>query len=192
MSFRFETERLLLREAGFRDGRAAAAYYLRNREFLSPWEPLHDADFFTASGQRRLMRADRRGRRNDAGLRLWIYLKEDQSSVPVGNIAISNVVRGAFESCFLGYRLDEKESGKGYMTEAVRKMVEIAFSRFELHRVEANVMPRNTASIRVLEHCGFHLEGLSEKYLSIAGRWEDHLRYARIRSRPVVDARRRS
>ncbi len=184
MSFRFETEHLLLREAGIRDGRAAAAYYMRNRQFLSPWEPIHDASFFTASGQRRLIRADRRGRNKDAGLRLWIYLKGARSRDPIGNIAISNIVRGAFHSCFLGYRLDERETGKGYMTEAVRKMVEIAFNRFDLHRVEANVMPRNAASIRVLEHCGFQLEGLSEKYLRIAGQWEDHLRYARIRSGP--------
>lgn len=184
MSFRFETNRLLLREASYRDGRAAAAYYVRNRQFLLQWEPLHEAGFFTASGQRRLIRADRRGRNNDAGLRLWIYLKDAQFRGPVGNIAISNIVRGAFQSCFLGYRLDEEESGKGYMTEAVRKMVEVAFSRFDLHRIEANVMPRNMASIRVLEHCEFHLEGLSEKYLNIAGSWEDHLRYARIRGAP--------
>lgn len=182
MRYRFETRRLLLREARICDARAAADYYRRNRAFLEPWEPAHDEAFFTSAGQRRLILADRRGSRRAEGLRLWIYLREDPASGPIGNIAISNVVRGAFQSCFLGYRLDQTHSGKGYMAEAVRKMVEIAFGEFGLHRVEANVMPRNAASIRVLEHCGFQHEGSSPDYLAIAGVWEKHFHYARINS----------
>ena len=63
------------------------------------------------------------------------------------------------------------------MTEAVRKVTEFAFADLGLHRIEANVMPRNEASAAVLKKCGFRMEGSSQKYLKINGRWEDHLHY---------------
>jgi len=171
------TKRLELREARGIDAKEASDYYLRNREFLAPWEPLHGDEFFTSHGQRRLIRADRRGFARGQGLRLWIYCTDAAPQLPIGNIALTNIVRGAFLSCYLGYRLDAKAAGQGYMTEAVQLMVRLAFGRLKLHRVEANVMPRNLASIRVLEKCGFLREGFSPSYLCINGVWEDHYHY---------------
>ena len=69
----------------------------------------------------------------------------------MGSIGLNDVVWGAFCSAFLGYKLDAAYTGKGYMTEAVRLVVEYAFTQLGLHRIEANVMPRNTASLRVVE-----------------------------------------
>ncbi len=175
---RLETARLLLREARPRDAAIAAEYYCRNRDFLSPWEPTHDKSFYTAPGQRRLIRADLRGFRQGTGLRLWIFLNDDGNLI--GNVALTNIVRGPFLSCFLGYRLDAEASGHGYMSEAVNLMLRVAFGRFGLHRVEANVMPRNAASIRVLEKCGFQQEGRALKYLMITGKWEDHLHFVAL------------
>ncbi len=160
------------------DAANAAAYYRRNRDYLAPWEPLHDAEFYSTRGQKRLIRADRRGLSHGTGLRLWIYRAEaEEPNDPIGNLAVTNIVRGPFLSCFLGYRLDQGQVGKGYMTEAVRLMVTVAFTQLGLHRIEANVMPGNAASIRVLEKCGFTREGMSRSYLRIAGRWEDHYHY---------------
>jgi len=177
---RYLTKRLELREARGADADEASAYYLRNRDFLAPWEPLHGEEFFTSRGQRSLIRVDRRGFARGQGLRLWIYRTDDAPQVPIGNIALSNIVRGAFLSCYLGYRLDANAAGKGYMTEAVEQMVRVAFGRLKLHRVEANVMPRNLASIRVLEKCGFLREGFSPSYLRINGVWEDHYHYVML------------
>ena len=70
-------------------------------------------------------------------------------------------MRGAFQSCFLGYKLDGALCGRGYMTQAVEACTRFAFGPAALHRVEANVMPRNTASLRVLEKCGYRPEGLA-------------------------------
>ena len=58
---------------------------------------------------------------------------------------------------------------------AVAMMVEYAFQELRLHRIEANVMPRNRASLRVLEKNGFENEGLAKRYLQINGEWEDHI-----------------
>ncbi len=70
--------------------------------------------------------------------------------------------------------MDEDEINKGYMTEAIMAVVKVAFKEMKLHRIEANVMPRNLRSIRVVEKCGFINEGLAKQYLKINGVWEDH------------------
>ena len=90
-------------------------------------------------------------------------------------MALSNIVRGAFQSCHLGYRLDGTEQRKGYMTEAVKELTAYAFQNLNLHRIEANIMPHNMASLKVTEKLGFYHEGLAKQYLRINGRWEDHI-----------------
>jgi len=108
-------------------------------------------------------------------VRFWLFKKEDQMlEKPLGTLALTNIIRGVFKSCFLGYKMDEDEINKGYMTEAIKALVKIAFSELNLHRIEANIMPRNERSIRVVEKCGFINEGLAKKYLKINGIWEDH------------------
>ena len=79
----------------------------------------------------------------------------------------------------MGYKLDAALCGQGYMTEAVQKLSEIAFKELGLHRIEANIMPRNAASLRVAEKAGFYREGLALKYLNINGVWEDHIHMVR-------------
>lgn len=61
------------------------------------------------------------------------------------------------------------------MTEAVEAVVNHAFHELRLHRIEANIMPRNQASLRVVQKLGFQNEGISRKYLQINGKWEDHI-----------------
>jgi [ribosomal protein S5]-alanine N-acetyltransferase len=82
---------------------------------------------------------------------------------------------GAFLSCHLGYKLDKDEINKGYITEAIQKGIEVMFNEFGLHRIEANIMPKNKRSLRVVEKLGFYNEGLAYKYLKINDKWEDHI-----------------
>jgi ribosomal-protein-alanine N-acetyltransferase len=96
----------------------------------------------------------------------------------IGRIALTGVMRGAFLSAHLGYWIDQEHQRKGYMTEAVREVTRFAFDALGLHRVQAAVMPHNTASLRVLEKLGFRKEGESPRYLQIAGRWADHVVFA--------------
>ena len=78
-------------------------------------------------------------------------------------------------SCHLGYKLDKDEVNKGYVTEAIQKGIDIMFNELKLHRIEANIMPKNKCSLRVVEKLGFYNEGLAYKYLKINGKWEDHI-----------------
>ena len=98
----------------------------------------------------------------------------------VGAINLSQIFRKAFQNCYLGYSLGVHFTGKGYMTEAVNLVLQHAFENLKLHRVEANVQPHNSASIKVLQRCGFTKEGFSRKYLKIDDVWCDHERWAII------------
>lgn len=77
----------------------------------------------------------------------------------------------------MGYRLDERAQGKGYMREAILRVVQYAFDEMKLHRIEANIMPHNVRSIKLITAVGFEEEGLAKKYLKINGKWQDHLQY---------------
>ena len=88
----------------------------------------------------------------EAGTAFRYYIMPmDQPSKIIGVIGLSNVVWGAFCSAFLGYKLDKDFTNKGYMTATVEMLTKHAFEELGLHRIEANVMPRNKASLRVLK-----------------------------------------
>jgi [ribosomal protein S5]-alanine N-acetyltransferase len=96
----------------------------------------------------------------------------------VGFLNISEIVRGAFKSAFVGYGGVREFAGQGYMTEAMRLLLREAFTHLGLHRLEANIQPGNRASIALAKRCGFELEGFSPRYLKVGGRWRDHERWA--------------
>ena len=96
----------------------------------------------------------------------------------VGYFNLSQIIRGPLQSAFLGYGGVAEWSGAGYMTAALRLVLERSFTDLGLHRVEANIQPGNSASIALVERCGFVREGFSERYLKIGGHWRDHLRFA--------------
>ncbi|NLA35432.1 MAG: GNAT family N-acetyltransferase, partial [Actinobacteria bacterium] len=91
---------------------------------------------------------------------------------------ISSVHRGPFQSAYIGYWIDQRLAGNGYMPEAVVLTLRFAFEQMGLHRLQISIIPRNTASRRVVEKLGLRNEGVAERYLEINGVWEDHIRYA--------------
>jgi len=96
----------------------------------------------------------------------------------VGVVNISEIVRGAFRSGYLGYYAFCPHARRGLMTEGLALVVDDAFRRLGLHRLEANIQPDNVASIRLVRRLGFRLEGYSAGYLRVAGCWRDHERWA--------------
>jgi ribosomal-protein-alanine N-acetyltransferase len=95
-----------------------------------------------------------------------------------GAVNLTSMLRGPFQSCFLGYFALEPFAGRGYMTAGIALAMDLAFGEHRLHRVEASVQPGNVRSARLLERLGFRLEGHSPRYLLIAGEWRDHDHYA--------------
>lgn len=168
------TDRLMLRVLDDSWAKAVLAYFERNRDYLERWEPVRQHGFYTRRAQAEHLVTDLRAMNAGQMVRLWIFRKEEPRTV-IGSVALNTIVRGCFLSCYMGYRLDQDLTGKGYMTEAAGALVNFAFDTLGLHRVEANIIPRNTPSMRVAEKLGFQNEGLSPKYLKINGVWEDHV-----------------
>lgn len=171
----YETENLILKTLDIEDVTILKNYFEENREFFKEWEPVRDKEFYEQENIVKIIESLKEDYINKRAVPLHIFLKS--SNKLIGYIALSNIVRGAFLSCFLGYKLHKDYIKRGYMSEALEKMKEIAFEEYKLHRVEANIIPRNKASRRLVEKAGFEEEGLSKKYLKINGVWEDHCHY---------------
>lgn len=170
----YETERLTLKILDESAAPMLLDYYKRNSEFLKEWEPTRDASFYLEEPHIKQLQSDIANIENGNLLRLWIFKKDDRDRI-IGTVSFNNIVRGAFLSCHLGYRLDKDEINNGFVSEAIKKGIEIIFDEYKLHRIEANIMPKNKASLRVVEKLGFYNEGLAYKYLKIHGKWEDHI-----------------
>lgn len=168
-----ETKRLVLKVLDESDASNVLDYYRRNSHFLLEWEPVRDQEFYTLTFQQNQIVNELNLISEGRLFKVWIFEKRDNSLI--GSIALNNIVRGSFQSCHLGYKLDEKKINKGYMTEALEKVITYAFKELQLHRIEANILPRNIRSLRVVEKLNFYNEGLATKYLKINGRWEDHI-----------------
>lgn len=95
-----------------------------------------------------------------------------------GEININSVQRGPFQNAYVGYWIDEEQAGHSYTSEGLVLVLRHAFEVLDLHRVQISIVPRNTASHRVVEKLGLRDEGTAERYLEIDGVWEDHVRYA--------------
>ena len=110
-----------------------------------------------------------------AHLSYWVCTEDGELA---GVVNINEIVRGLFCSGYLGYYAFVPHNGRGYMKKGLRAVLEDAFRRQRLHRLEANIQPENEASRQLVQRCGFRLEGYSPRYLKIAGRWRDHERWA--------------
>lgn len=108
-----------------------------------------------------------------------------------GVINLSEIVRGSFQSAYMGYYALSPHAGKGFMSAGLQLVLERAFGELGLHRLEANIQPKNWRSIELVRRAGFRYEGLSLRYLKIAGRWRDHERWA-ITSEDRPAARRKA
>lgn len=168
----YETDRLCLKVLNSKNAEIVLEYYIRNKQFLKTWEPLREDSFYTLDHQKKLILSDIKGMRSGSMFKVWIFKKDGKL---IGSVSLNNIIRGCFQSCHLGYKLDEGEVNKGYMTEALKAIIEFTFTDLKLHRIEANIIPRNLPSLRVVEKLGFHNEGLAKKYLKINGKWEDHV-----------------
>ena len=149
----------------------------RCRSWLVPWEPRskgaplapEDAGSFAA---RCAMRE--RERQLGSGFGFGIFLEGRFA----GEITLSSIQRGPFQNGSIGYWIDEELAGSGLTPEAVVVVLQFAFETLSLHRIEVAIIPRNTASRRVVEKIALRNEGVALGFLEINGEWEDHVRYA--------------
>jgi ribosomal-protein-alanine N-acetyltransferase len=171
--------RIVLRPLMVSDFSAWQEVRRRNADWLLKWEPkrVPGAPDPVESRDAFAMRcgARQRERQLGTGYAYGIFLG---GQTFCGEINLSIVQRGPFQSCYVGYWIDEAHAGQGLMPEAVVCICRSAFEDLLLHRVQISIIPRNRASRRVVEKLGIRDEGTAVRYLEIAGVWEDHIRYA--------------
>lgn len=132
----------------------------RNKDFFEKFSMARSDEFYTMKYQQNRINEFEQRQKNDSGYDFGIFLQDGRL---IGTISLFHVMRGSLQSAFIGYFLDKEKNGKGYTTEAVKLIVDYAFNKVNLHRIEAGVMPHNIGSIRVLEKAGFHKEGLARE-----------------------------
>jgi [ribosomal protein S5]-alanine N-acetyltransferase len=117
----------------------------------------------------------RRSRQPDVAS--FLICRRDDDDL-AGVATLSQIFLGNFRNAYLGFYAFEPHARRGYMSEGIGLVLRHAFATLGLHRVEANVQPDNVASMAFVERLGFRREGYSPRYLKIAGRWRDHVRWA--------------
>lgn len=166
------TARVLIRTVTQNDMRHFLASVRRSRRLHHPWTAPPDTP---AKFRAYLMRMQ-----PPSNFAFLICRQSDQAVI--GVINLTDVVRGLFQSGYLGYYAFAGYEGQGYMKAGLRKVVRHAFKVLRLHRLEANIQPGNAASLALVRACGFRQEGYSPRYLKIGGRWRDHERWAILAS----------
>ncbi len=177
------------------DARPLLEFHDRNVGHLRPWMPPLPDDLFTLAYWQKWVQCAQWLYEHDKGVRLVVRCLpngpgSEQPEPPagpiIGQVNFSNILRGPFQACHLGYHIDAGVEGRGLMSEALRLAIRLAFDELGLHRVMANYIPTNERSARLLSRLGFKIEGYAKDYLFIDGAWRDHVMTALTnpRSRP--------
>src|SRR5690625_1332675 len=167
---------LVLRELRRKDEREWNEIRWANRAWLAPWEyedprgPGHLPSFSE------YVREQARSALQQVSFG-WVIT--DGGPI-LGHITLSHIAWGAVRSATIGYWVASQRAGEGIAPRAVALVTDFAFEDLGLHRIEINIRPENTASLRVVEKLGFRQEGVREQYIFIDGAWRDHQSFALV------------
>ncbi|MEV0617215.1 GNAT family protein [Nonomuraea sp. NPDC050404] len=165
-----EGPRVAIRYLSLGDYEELAPLYEQSAELHAQWMP--GAPIATYEDFERYMG------RFDGPLHEGFLICLRDTGAIVGRVNVNNIVRGTHQSAIIGYSAYASTTGRGYMTEGLGLLVGYAFGEMELHRLEANIQPANTASLNLIKRVGFQREGFSPNFQYINGAWRDHERWA--------------
>lgn len=186
------TQRMVLRPLAQTDRAAFVRVYELSREHLAPWSPApEDSGLFAGLDAffDRSLRRTADSHASGSAARLVGVLPDGRIA---GQFNLNNIVRGVGQMADAGWLVSAEVAGQGFATEGVSALLDLAFAPpprgLGLHRVQAGIIPSNARSIRVAEKCGLRREGLALRYIKIAGRWQDHLLFAKTADEHVPGA----
>lgn len=172
------TARLTLRILSPADRDAWLACQRENEAFWAPTSPHRPPGVLLEEQFTEQVHKAQAGLRDGLSYRFALW----QGPRMIGFVSANNLVRGAYQNAALGWRIGAAAQGHGLAFEAVRAVVRFCFASppvgLGLHRVEANIMPRNARSLALAQRLGMRREGLAKAMINIAGRWEDHATFA--------------
>lgn len=156
-----------------------------NREFLAPWSPLEEEQYYTLEGQREVVEQSLERFRQGVTYPMVIVDGPDIATARVvGRITLNWIVRLSFQSSTLGCWVGKQDNGRGLATAATTEVARLAFEELGLNRIEAATLLGNVSAQRVLERSGFTRIGMAPRYLKVAGEWQDHLLYQLLAPEP--------
>ena len=181
------TERLLITVPGKEAAPRYAQFCRENSAFLQPWQgPFYQREFAVDFWQSSLERR-RQAFTADRAYSFAIFWRDSGLQGPLlGYCNFSEVIRGLFQACYLGYALAQSSQGKGIMGEALEGAIRYMFATAKIHRIMANYMPHNKRSAAVLQRLGFSVDGAAKNYLYINGEWRDHVLTSPTNPEPVA------
>jgi ribosomal-protein-alanine N-acetyltransferase len=182
-TFQLETENLILHVPSIDDVVDMANFMEKNCDHFKHCSPNYN-DIVKKSFWEEKYEFSTKNFGNKTALSLLIKSKHGNNSI-IGDINFDGIMRGVFQACYLGFRLDKQYEGKGIMFEALSKAIHFIFQEWNLHRIMANFRPDNSRSDNLLKRLNFQHEGYAEKYLFIEGQWRDHIMTALINDRHI-------
>lgn len=173
------TDRLILKVLDERYVIPLLNFLESSRLSFEKYEAMKAPLFYTIPFQEHILKSEYEASKQKNYLRYYIFEKENEAKI-IGTVSFGNILPEPYLSCNIGYKISSSHSHKGYCTEAAAAAMAAAYSYLNIHRINAFVQEGNLASVRVLEKCGFVLEGKCIKNIRVNGEWTDHLLYANI------------
>lgn len=177
-----DTARLRLRILCLADRERWIRAHIASRDEFDRWMPRSDPSIGLDARFSHFVQRAMDGARDDSYYSLVAEHLQDRELVAF--CSLSQVFRGPFQNAYAGWRVSTPYTGQGIGTEAVTALLDLAFAAppegLGLHRVQANVIPSNIHSVKLALRVGFREEGYARNYLEIAGRWQDHLMFAKL------------
>ncbi len=176
-----QTDLVLLRTLRPEDRAEFVRVHEISRKHFGPWMPAHPSGQSLDDIFEKALVSTEKGARDGTEIRLVAVLPDGRMA---GIFALSQIFRGAFQNAYAEWRVSSDQIRRGVATSCVIALLDLAFSPqpegLGLHRVQANIIPSNRASVRVAEKAGFRPEGEAKNYLKIDGRWQNHLMFAKL------------
>ena len=158
---------LILHQLELRDEEIFLEAMQQSQSFYGPWmyaPTTHDefVDFYFCY--------------NQTNQRCYLLLNKHNDLV--GLFSLSEITRGIFQNAYLGFCANVNFAGLGLISAGLKLLFKEVFINLDLHRLEANIQPENSASLNLVKTNGFSYEGLSKRYLNVNGEWRDFQRWA--------------
>lgn len=179
LRFEYRENGIILKTLLADDAHKVLQFYKKNRNTFDYYETSKPANFYEEEFQRQLLEAESSAFLKGSHARYFLFDERFPSDI-IGCISFYNILRGDFDHCKTGYKIDEEYRKMGYGTKMLSLATKAISEELGIHRIEAYVLPENTASIHLLEKCGYELEGLAKDYVRLRGEWQDHYRYVYI------------
>ena len=178
MLLQYETQRLILKVLGPDYSSDVLRFYKNDQELFEQYEADRSPSFYTEGHQRTILQLEYGLTLKLSQVRFYVFLKENPEKI-IGTVCLYDI-SSTYSRAEIGYKFASEYHHKGYATEAVEKLIDIAFTDLNLHRLGAHVQEDNIASIKLLTGLGFGQEGICRDYLRLNGIWTDHLQYSLI------------